>query len=104
MLKLTCIIFKDREFLPHSKRTVSITRTNQLMLYTEIIGCCENPTKPKHTVWAERRDSVAEPGGTRCNERTLSVKVSFNMTVQSTSVSPGVLPHQGFRPQLYMPL
>ena len=43
--ELPCVMlnwsqFVKAQFVPHSKHTVSVIKTNQLMLYSEIIAVC----------------------------------------------------------------
>ena len=46
------------QFVPRSKHSVSVLKTDKLMLYREIIGLCsEIHTKHINALWAEQRIS-----------------------------------------------
>jgi len=48
--------YKDPVRTAQKPHTLSVTKTNQLLLYREIIAVCSQiKTKHKYTVWAERR-------------------------------------------------
>jgi hypothetical protein len=58
------------EFVPHTKHTVSITTTNRLMLFSEIIAvCCENHAKHISTLFRKNAEvfSVAAGGIYSCH-------------------------------------
>ena len=56
-MNIVALVYLNIQFVPHSKHSIPVIKTNQLMLYGKVIAVCsEIHTKHKHTLWAERKN------------------------------------------------